>query len=122
MIAVGFIAAALLTEPVLKIAAISVAAFGIFSVLPIFWTLPTAFLSGTAAAAGIAAINSIGNLGGYFGPQVFGILKDATASDFGGLLFLAACAVIAVVLILVLGHDPRLEVAPTSAPAPARMR
>jgi len=53
----------------------------------------------TAAAAGIAAINSIGNLGGYFGPQIFGILKDATHSDMSGLLFLAACAVVSVVLV-----------------------
>jgi nitrate/nitrite transporter NarK len=91
------------------LAAIAVAAFGIFSVLPVFWTLPTAFLSGSAAAAGIAAINSIGNLGGYFGPQLFGIIKDATGSDFSGLLFLAACAVMSVVLVLALGHNPALE-------------
>jgi MFS transporter, ACS family, tartrate transporter len=109
MIAVGFIAAALLNDPYLKMISIAVAAFGIFSVLPVFWTLPTAFLSGTGAAAGIAAINSIGNLGGYFGPQIFGIIKDATHSDFGGLLFLAACAVMAAALILALGHNPALE-------------
>jgi ACS family tartrate transporter-like MFS transporter len=109
MIAVGFVAAALLNDPYLKMISIAVAAFGIFSVLPVFWTLPTAFLSGTGAAAGIAAINSIGNLGGYFGPQMFGIIKDATQSDFGGLLFLAACAVMAAALILALGHNPALE-------------
>jgi len=61
------------------------------------------------SAAGIAAINSIGNLGGYFGPQLFGIIKDATGSDFGGLLFLAGCAVVAVVTVLALGHNPALE-------------
>ena len=115
MIAVGFVAAAIVDDPYVKMIAIALAAFGIFSVLPVFWTLPTAFLSGTAAAAGIAAINSIGNLGGYFGPQVFGIIKDATNSDFGGLLFLAACAVLAFVLILVLGHNPALE---RAEPAP----
>jgi D-galactonate transporter len=113
MIAIGFVAAALLTNPYLKMLAIAVAAFGIFSVLPVFWTLPTAFLSGSAAAAGIAAVNSIGNLGGYFGPQVFGILKDATQSDFAGLIFLAACALIAAVLTFVLGHNPALERAET---------
>jgi MFS transporter, ACS family, tartrate transporter len=118
LIAAGFLAAAFIADPYLKIAAIAVAAFGIFSVLPVFWTLPTAFLSGSAAAAGIAAINSIGNLGGYFGPQIFGVLKDVTSSDIGGLLFLAACAVVAVVVILVLGHDPRLERgAPAALPA-----
>ncbi len=116
MIAVGFVAAALLNDPYLKMIAIAVAAFGIFAVLPVFWTLPTALLSGAAAAAGIAAINSIGNLGGYFGPQIFGIIKDASHSDFGGLLFLAAAAAIAVVLILALGHNPALE---RAGPAPA---
>jgi D-galactonate transporter len=109
MIAIGFVAAAMLTNPYLKMLAIAVAAFGIFSVLPVFWTLPTAFLSGSAAAAGIAAVNSIGNLGGYFGPQVFGILKDATQSDFAGLIFLAACALVAAVLTFALGHNPALE-------------
>jgi ACS family tartrate transporter-like MFS transporter len=115
MIAVGFVAAALLNDPYLKMISIAVAAFGIFSVLPVFWTLPTAFLSGTGAAAGIAAINSIGNLGGYFGPQIFGIIKDATHSDFGGLLFLAAFAVMAAALILALGHNPALERATPAA-------
>ena len=109
LIAAGFVAAAYISDPYLKMVAIAVAAFGIFSVLPVFWTLPTAFLSGTAAAAGIAAINSIGNLGGYFGPQIFGILKDATHSDMSGLLFLAACAVVSVVLVFLLGHNPALE-------------
>ena len=86
-------------------ACLCVAGFGFFAVLPVFWTLPTAFLSGAAAAAGIAAVNSIGNLGGYFGPKVFGMLKDHTGSDFAGLMFLAACA-LSGVIVFVLGHDP----------------
>jgi Putative threonine/serine exporter len=49
------------------------------------WTLPTAFLSGAGAAAGIAAVNSIGNLGGYFGPKIFGQLRDWTGTDFADL-------------------------------------
>ena len=61
------------------------------------------------AAAGIAAVNSIGNLGGYFGPQVFGWLKDITHGEAASLVFLAACAVIGAVIVLVLGHDPALE-------------
>jgi MFS transporter, ACS family, tartrate transporter len=74
--------------------------------------LPTALLSGTAAAAGIAAINSIGNLGGYFGPQVFGLLRDWSGADEVGLIFLAACAIIGMVIVLVLGHNPALERVP----------
>jgi nitrate/nitrite transporter NarK len=85
------------------------AGFGFFAVLPVFWTLPTAFLSGTAAAAGIAAVNSIGNLGGYFGPQIFGLLRDNTGSDLAGLGFLAGCALVAIIIVLVLGHNPSLE-------------
>jgi MFS transporter, ACS family, tartrate transporter len=61
------------------------------------------------AAAGIAAVNSIGNLGGYFGPKVFGWLKDYTGADYASLMFLAACAVIGAVIVLALGHDPALE-------------
>jgi hypothetical protein len=57
-------------------AVLCIAGWGFFTALPVFWTLPTAFLSGAGAAAGIAAINSIGNLGGYFGPQIFGQLRD----------------------------------------------
>jgi nitrate/nitrite transporter NarK len=77
--------------------------------LPIFWTLPTAFLSGAGAAAGIAAVNSIGNLGGYFGPQVFGILKTTTQGDAAGLVFLAAVAAAGAILVWSLGHNPELE-------------
>ena len=70
--------------PTIKMAFLCVAGFGFFSVLPVFWTLPTSFLSASGAAAGIAAVNSIGNLGGYFGPQVFGYLKDH-AGEFASL-------------------------------------
>ena len=105
----GLVAAALITEPMAKMAAVSLAAVGIFSALPVFWTLPTALLSGSAAAAGIAWINSIGNLGGYIGPKIFGELKDRMGNDFYAVLFLALLAVLAVLLLWVLGHDKRAE-------------
>ena len=95
--------------PLTKMIFLCVAGFGFFAVLPVFWTLPTTFLTGTGAAAGIAAVNSIGNLGGYFGPKVFGALKDWTGGDFASLMFLAACAIIGAIIVLVLGHDPALE-------------
>ena len=97
-------------------AALCIAGFGFFSSLPVFWTLPTALLSGAGAAAGIAAVNSIGNLGGYFGPQVFGWLKDLTGGDGASLMFLAACAVVGAAIVLVLGHDPALERNPGRSP------
>ena len=64
----GLAVSACLNDPTRKMVAFSVAGFGIFGFLPVFWTLPTAFLSGAAAAGGIAIINSIGNLAGFFGP------------------------------------------------------
>ena len=109
IIVVGLSLAAVMPDPTLKMACLCVAGFGFFAVLPVFWTLPTTFLSGAGAAAGIAAVNSIGNLGGFFGPKVFGWLKDTTGADYASLMFLAACAVIGAVIVLVLGHDPALE-------------
>ena len=106
---VGLSSAAVADGLQLKMLALCVAAWGFFSILPIFWTLPTAFLSGAGAAAGIAAVNSIGNLGGYFGPQVFGILKTTTQGDAAGLVFLAAVAVAGAILVWSLGHNPELE-------------
>jgi len=109
IIVIGLVLAAMAPTAVLKMVFLCVAGFGFFAVLPVFWTLPTTFLSGAGMAAGIAAVNSIGNLGGYFGPQVFGWLKDKTQSDFVSLMFLAACAVIGAAIVLILGHEPALE-------------
>jgi MFS transporter, ACS family, tartrate transporter len=117
--AVGLGFASIATSPIIKMAFICIAAWGIFSIFPPFWTLPTAFLSGAGAAAGIAAINSIGVLGGYFGPKIFGQLRDWTGSDFAGLIFLSSCAVIGAVVMLVLGHNPALERAAQATPAAA---
>ncbi len=108
-IVVGLMAAAYTPDPTIKMVFLCVAGFGFFAVLPVFWTLPTSFLSGAGAAAGIAAVNSIGNLGGYFGPQVFGMLKESRFGEFGSLAFLAACALVGAGIVLVLGHDPALE-------------
>jgi ACS family tartrate transporter-like MFS transporter len=115
VVGLGF--ASVIQDPVVKMAVLCIAGWGFFSVLPIFWTLPTAFLSGAGAAAGIAAVNSIGNLGGYFGPKIFGQLRDWTGTDFAGLIFLASCAVIGAVIVLVLGHNPALERPAQAAPA-----
>jgi ACS family tartrate transporter-like MFS transporter len=119
IIVVGLALAAIMPTPLTKMIFLCVAGFGFFAVLPVFWTLPTTFLTGTGAAAGIAAVNSIGNLGGYFGPKVFGALKDWTGTDFASLMFLAACAIIGAIIVLVLGHDPALE-RPAAQTASAR--
>lgn len=105
----GLVAAAMINEPIPKMATVTLAAVGIFSALPVFWTLPTTILSGTAAAAGIAWINSIGNLGGYIGPTIFGVLKDKMGNAFYAVLFLALLSVLAMVLVMILGHDNKAE-------------
>jgi MFS transporter, ACS family, tartrate transporter len=115
--AIGIGLSPLFDDPVMKMVWLSVGAFGVFAVLPVFWTLPTAFLSGASAAAGIAVINSVGNLAGFFGPFVMGALKDATGDYAAGLWIIAACAVVAMVLVLTLHHDRRLEEAPTGVAA-----
>jgi ACS family tartrate transporter-like MFS transporter len=99
-------------NPTLKIIVLCAAGFGIFGALPVFWTLPTAFLGGAAAAGGIALINSIGNLAGFAAPYAVGRIKDATGSYTGGLLCVAAAGAIATIVVLVLNHDPSLEDAP----------
>jgi len=110
--AAGIAASTALDDPTLKMIAFSVAGFGIFACLPVFWTLPTAFLSGAAAAAGIAVVNSIGNLAGFAGPFAMGWIKDHTGSYTGGLLLLAGLGIIAAGIVLSLRHDDALERAP----------
>jgi ACS family tartrate transporter-like MFS transporter len=73
-----------------------------------FWAMPPQFLGGTAAAAGIALINSIGNLGGFVGPTIVGTLHDMTGGYTGGLLALTGALVIEAVLVLAL-RLPSLE-------------
>jgi MFS family permease len=102
--AAGIAVSTALDDPTLKMISLCVAGFGIFACLPVFWTLPTAFLSGAAAAAGIAVINSIGNLAGFAGPFAMGWLRDHTGSYAAGLLLLAALGIIAMGTVLMLGH------------------
>jgi nitrate/nitrite transporter NarK len=74
--------------PVLQLAALCLVAFALFSCTAVFWTLPGRFFAGASAAAGIALINSVGNLGGYIGPFVIGALKEYTGNLASGLYFL----------------------------------
>ena len=110
--ATGIALSTALDDPALKMLSLSVAGFGIFGCLPVFWTLPTAFLSGPAAAGGIAIINSIGNLAGFAGPYAIGWIKDSTGSYAGGLLALSAVGFLGAITVIVLGHDHSLERAP----------
>ena len=80
------LAAAVSGHPVWTIVFLSVSISGVMASRPPFWTLPTEFLSGRKAAAGIAAINSIGNLGGFFGPTLIGYARDLSGSFTAGLM------------------------------------
>jgi ACS family tartrate transporter-like MFS transporter len=77
------------------LAGMSIAAIGFYGSKGPFWSMPPMFLTGTAAASALAWINSIGNLGGFFGPWYVGVLKDTTGSYAGGLFGLAFLAFIA---------------------------
>jgi D-galactonate transporter len=74
----------------LAIVCLTVAAIGILPAAPLFWNLPTAFLTGTAAAAGIATINSVANIGGFVSPTVVGWLRDVTGSTQAGMVAVSA--------------------------------
>ncbi|MGJ7543175.1 MFS transporter [Variovorax sp. LT1R16] len=83
-------------------AGLTIATMGIMATLPVFWGLPTSFLGGAAAAAGIAFINSFGNLSGFAAPFLIGVIKDITKSTDSGLHMLAGLLVLGAVLVLVL--------------------
>jgi len=98
---VGLLMAVVLQDHlVLTVAMFCVVAVGIYGYLPGFWALPGSFLTGTAAAASIGLINSLGNLGGWAGPYVVGFLSKATGSYFSGVLYLSGSALVAAVLVL----------------------
>jgi ACS family tartrate transporter-like MFS transporter len=113
--AIGLVATALLPSPTLRLIALCVAAFGAWSTLPVFWSMPTAFLSGAAAAAGVAYINSIANVAGFIGPFVMGWIRDATGSFDGGLLVIASVCIGSAIAVLCVTHDPELERTPETA-------
>ena len=96
--AAGLMLSAVASSPALAIGAVSLAALGIWGALGPFWALPTAWLRGSAAAAGIAWINSVGNLGGFVGPYGVGYLRDATGNFAVALTALAGMLVIAAIL------------------------
>jgi MFS family permease len=104
--------------PVAALAALTLATFGVMSASPLFWNFPTAFLRGAAAAAGIAIINSIANLGGFVIPFAVGAIKDATGSTANGMYFLAALLFGGAGLALVVRFADRRSAAPARADTP----
>jgi len=94
------IALVLETSPMLTLAALTLAIVGTMSAIPVFWQMPNRFLSGTAAAGGVALINSIANLAGFGAPWMLGLIKTSTGSLSTGLFVVAAVEVCATLLIL----------------------
>lgn len=80
----------------------AITAMGIYGGFGPYWSIPPSFLTGTAAAAAIALINSTGNLGGFVGPYVVGYIKTTTGSFYGGVIFLVGCLLAAGLLVLLL--------------------
>jgi MFS family permease len=79
---------------------LTIAAAGVLSAAPLFWGLPTAFLGGVSAAAGIATINSVGNLAGFVSPYFVGFVKDTTGNTELGMYAIAVCLVGGAALVL----------------------
>ena len=94
------------THLVIGLLAMSAAMAGSLSNIALFWTLPTAALRGTSAAAGIAAINSIGNLAGFLSPYLIGVAKDATGSATSGLYVIALFLLLGAVLVVIATRAP----------------
>ena len=93
--ALGLVVAVIAGTFALSLLAVTVALVGITAARAVFWTIPTRFLTGIGAAGGLAFINSIGTLGGFFGPSTVGVLKDATGSFAAGFYVMAAILAVA---------------------------
>ena len=103
--AIGLIFAGSAASVLAVLLALTCVNIGISAAKPPLWSMPTMFLSGSGAAAGIATVNSIGNLGGFVGPAMIGWIKEETGSFMGGLYFVAALLIVSAVLTLVLSRS-----------------
>jgi len=104
--AAGFVWAGLAGGLLPALAALTLVNVGVSASKPPLWAMPGQFLAGPAAAAGIAVINALGNLGGLAGPAVIGWLRGVTGSFAGGLYFVAALLVLSAGLTLALSRRP----------------
>lgn len=110
--AAAMFGAAFIETPVLGMILLSCAAIGIWAALGPCWALPMSVLTGPAAAAGLALINSIGNVGGFVGPSLIGFAREATNSYSGGLLVIAGSLLGAAAVALAVPHNRQLELVP----------
>jgi MFS transporter, ACS family, tartrate transporter len=115
--AVGLFIAGYMMGTWWALAGMSIAAMGFYGSKGPFWAMPPMFLTGTAAAASIAWINSIGNLGGFFGPWYVGFMKDLTGSYAGGLYGLALLCVGSAIVCALFLNIPNVAAARRGAVA-----
>jgi ACS family tartrate transporter-like MFS transporter len=111
---VSLMAAAFLGVNLWAILPLTFASVGIYAALVTYWTLPPSFLAGTAAAGGIAFINSVGNLGGFFGPYLMGWLKQSTGGYAAGMYALAGFLIIPAIVVVLLGRARALALVPAA--------
>jgi ACS family tartrate transporter-like MFS transporter len=102
--AAGMAGAVLLTNHAAIFASLCVACCGIYAALAVFWTLPSSLLRGTAAAAGLALLNSFSNLGGFFGPYLMGWARQTTGNYTLGMMLLAGMLVLGGVSVIWIGR------------------
>ena len=95
--------------PFYAIALLSILAMGSYGVFSPFWAIPSEFLTGASAAASIALINSVGNLGGFVGPYTIGTIAAKTGSLSGGLIAAGASLLASATLVLLLPRQPRVR-------------
>ena len=94
---------------VLVVLLLAIAIAGVMAARPPFWAMPSDFLTGAKAAAGIAAINSIGNLGGFLGPYLIGWARETTGSFTAGLMISAATLLASAMFVISLRRSAKLS-------------
>ncbi|MEE7493735.1 MFS transporter [Methylobacterium oryzae] len=115
--AAALVASALTPTPLLTIAALCVAVMGINSFVATFWAVPSGFLTGRAAAGGIAMIVSIGNLGGFAGPYLIGLVRDLSGGFTAPLLMVGGILLLGALTMLAFGRQVRRAALPAALPA-----
>ncbi|HET6764763.1 MAG TPA: MFS transporter [Longimicrobiaceae bacterium] len=106
LVAIGCTGAALLRNPYLVVGSLALVQIGAMTFLPPFWSIPSTVLTGSTAAATIAFINSIGNIGGFAGPNLLGFMKAATGGFSGALLVLAALSLGSAAIAVLMRRSP----------------
>ncbi len=104
---IGWIGLSAAVTPMMSMLMLSLVAAGVYSFFGPFWSMPSEFLHGYAAASGIAMINSIGNLGGFAGPYTIGFIKDRTGSMYWGLVFVGISMMLSAILLVLLPKKAR---------------